>query len=281
MDYMKFYCPSKVNIYLKILDKRGDGYHNIDSIFLPLKNPRDEMEIKRCTGTGIKIECNIKELEKENILFKVYEEFGRSFGLWPGVIVKLKKVIPMGAGLGGGSSNAACLLRYLCVENNIGLHRVEVLDIAKKCGADVPFFFKATQCIVEGIGDIVEEVDLNFDDYYIIVICPNIHISTSWAYEKLDEKRISEGFHYLTIKNIDIKNSPRLLGHMWFNDFEDIVYRKYPELLRIKAITYRLGAKACVLSGSGSALVGLFSRQISLDVIKRTFLREDVQLFIN
>ena len=277
----KFISPAKVNICLRVLNKRGDGYHNIWSIFLPIKEPHDEVEIVSIRDSGIKIECNVKELERENILFKVYEEFGKTIGKWPGIFVKLNKRIPIGGGLGGGSSNAACLLKYLSSFIESSNKELVLKDIAKRCGADIPFFLKGKPCIVEGIGDRLTEIDLSYDDFYLIVLCPDIEISTAWAYKKLDEKRKRPSSEVLTINTFDIKNPSRLLDHIWINDFEEVVFNVYKELLELKALIYRLGAKACVLSGSGAALVSLFSRQISLDMIHNVLTVKKVRVYVN
>ncbi|GAB6888087.1 4-(cytidine 5'-diphospho)-2-C-methyl-D-erythritol kinase [Desulfothermus okinawensis JCM 13304] len=279
---IKLVCPSKVNILLKVLDRREDGYHNLWSIFLPLKNPCDYLYIEESTGTGLNLSCAIKELSKDNILTKAYTEFGKITGIWPGLNVVLEKNIPMGSGLGGGSSDAASLLNYLkgYLNNNEDADRI-IFHVAKKCGADIPFFLKNRPAIVQGIGEKITGIEIDLKGFYIVVFCPSIGISTKWAYEELDKKRGTPDYYGLTIDTFEIKNIPHFGYRLWINDFEDVVLKVQPELLKIKAWCYRLGARACVLSGSGSSIVALFSGLDTIDVVTDFFKQRDVRVFVN
>ncbi len=275
----RFICPSKVNIVLKVLNKREDGYHNLWSIFLPLKNPYDVMEIFDTPEKGFKLECNLKEIEKNNILHKVYEKFGEETGLWPGIFVNLTKGIPIGSGLGGGSSDAACLLKYLGNFLEAGQRENIIFNVAKKCGADIPFFLKNSPCIVEGIGDKLKEIKIDFTGFNLLVLCPDLDISTKWAYGELDRKR--DNHYRLTSSIFDIKYILHLAPMVWTNDFEEVVFFKYKELLGIKALCYRMGARSAVLSGTGSAIVALFSGLDSLDMLKQICRQRGVKVFVN
>ncbi len=277
---MKYICPSKINICLKILDRRKDGYHNLWSIFVPIYSPCDEMEIRKSSKKGLHIDCNIEELKKDNILFNVYKIFGNTTGIWPNIHITLKKSIPMGAGLGGGSSNAAAFLDYLKRYLKVKERDVVINGIAIKCGADVPFFLKKKICIVEGIGEKLREIEMDFGSYYLVVVYPKINISTSWAYKKIDEARARSKWS-LTTPLFDIKYLTHLAGRYWSNDFEDVVFENYRELAKIKAELLILGAKACVLSGSGSSIVALVPNLQILDLIKKNFSGKRVLLFIN
>ena len=274
-------CPSKVNIVLKVLDRREDGYHDLVSIFLPLKNPHDKLYIERVGKKGLNLKCNIKELEYNNIIHKAYVLFGESTGLWPGLNVSLEKNIPIGSGLGGGSSDAATLLKFL--GNYLKCEHKEkvLLDIAKRCGADVPFFLKSKPALVQGIGDKIKEIQVNFHRQYIIVLCPQICISTKWAYRELDKKRETLDSNSLTIDTFEIKNMTHFGYRWWSNDFEDVVLGTYPDLLKIKSRCYMLGARACVLSGSGSAMVALFTGLDSINMVKNFFEQRGLRVFVN
>lgn len=276
----KYICPSKVNICLKILDRRKDGYHNLWSIFVPIYDPCDEMEIGPSDKDGLCIDCNINELKEDNILFKVYKIFGNTTGIWPKIHIRLKKSIPIGAGLGGGSSNAAVFLEYLKRYLDAKEKDAVIYEMAVKCGADVPFFLKKKICIVEGIGEKLREIELAFDKNYLLVVYPNIHISTSWAYKKIDEYRASSETG-LTTFPFDIKYLSHLAGRYWVNDFESVVFETYKDLARIKAELLRLGAKAAVLSGSGSSIVALVPTKEILDLIKKRFSGKRLTLFVN
>ena len=266
---------------LKVLNKREDGYHNLLSIFLPLKNPHDRLYIEKVDKKGLKLKCNIKELEHNNIIYRVYQEFGQSTGLWPGINVRLEKNIPIGSGLGGGSSDAASLLKFLGNYLNREHKEKVLLDIAKRCGADVPFFLKSKPAIVEGIGDKIKEISLNFHGHQLIVLCPSVCISTKWAYRELDKKRESVSFNSLTIDAYEIKKINPCGWRVWVNDFEGVVFKRYPELLRIKSQCYKLGARACVMSGSGASFVALLPGDESVKKIKTLFELKKVKIFVN
>lgn len=274
-------CPCKVNIVLKVLNKREDGYHNLLSIFVPLKNPHDKLYIEKVDKKRLKLKCNLKELENNNILYKVYKEFGQSTGIWPGLNIRLEKNIPIGSGLGGGSSNAATLLKFMGNYLNYEHKDNVLLDIAKRCGADVPFFLISKPAIVQGIGEKIKEIQVNFYRQYIVVLCPSLCISTKWAYRELDKKRETLDFNSLTIDAFDIKYMSHLGCRWWSNDFESVVLKAYPDLLKIKCECYKLGARACVMSGSGSSFVALFSQLDAINKIRRFFEQREIRVFVN
>lgn len=256
----------KVNLGLRITGIRKDGYHDIDSIFYPLPRPSDHIDAFRSNKTGLRIKCCPSELEgKQNILHKAYDIFAQSTGFSPGLKVFLKKNIPIGAGLGGGSANAAAMLLLLnSLYGSKGIPHRELTSLAAKIGADVPFFIHNMPSRVRGIGEILSPVRLNLKGFTMLLICPGIHVDTAWAYRQwdlLEKKSLPDKTHSLTSTTTKDKSSPLEDQLVLSNCFEGPVFRAFPEIGRIKTRMLENGAAACVMSGSGSSLTALFRNQ--------------------
>ena len=184
----------KVNLGLKITDLRADGYHELDSLFCPLDEPYDCLEIcekEDNTEPGLTVICNDSSLDAEhNTLTRCYQLLGAELGLnrLPSLEVRLTKGIPAGSGLGGGSSDAAVLLNYLNAKlGHKKLERDALLKVAAKIGADVPFFLTATPARVRGIGEIIIPVSLDLSRYTLLLIIPQTQVQTKWAYKAYDD----------------------------------------------------------------------------------------------
>ena len=256
----------KVNLYLNILGSRKDGYHELESLFFPLTNPGDKLVISPgSANTGISIQSSLSELDgQNNILAKAYQVFAETSGCRPDLHVQLEKNIPVGAGLGGGSSDAATLITYL-LDNCSGsahLNKDDVLKMALKVGADVPFFLFNKPAWVTGIGEIFTPVNLDFSGHFLLLITPDKQISTAWAYRAWDEKIGSKELgnqkqNCLTRMPTEIKEISLTSQYLFWNSFEELIFNYYPELRDIKKNVMSLGARRYVLSGSGSAMVAL------------------------
>ncbi|MFN2268587.1 MAG: 4-(cytidine 5'-diphospho)-2-C-methyl-D-erythritol kinase [Desulfonatronovibrio sp.] len=256
----------KVNLGLKITGVRKDGYHDIDSIFYPLPKPFDQIDVLRSSNTGLRIKCCPPELEgRQNILHKAYNMFAQSTGFSPGLSVFLHKNVPMGAGLGGGSANAAAmllLLNRLCGSKALGQN--ELISLSAKIGGDVPFFIYNKPSRVRGMGETLTPVHLELTGYKMLLICPGVHVDTAWAYRQWDilEKKLStDKTHSLTSTSTKDKSSPLEDQLVLSNSFEVPVFRAFPEIRRIKTRMFENGAAACVMSGSGSSLIAMFRDQ--------------------
>jgi len=277
---MKIKCGCKVNLYLRVMDKREDGYHTLDTLFYPIATPFDILEIEEKEASAcplpkckrhdfienISVQCDTDAIDlKNNTLTKAYTLYAHATGFAPKINIILKKGIPHGAGLGGGSSDAAALLTYLQKKNPAPLSVDSLVELATKIGADVPFFLINTPCKAKGIGEILAPTTLQLGELklYLVLITPHIHISTKWAFLKLDEER-----KYLTAFHAFDKNHRScfdkdftgdfLEDFFWENDFEALVFSKYPLLGEIKRELIKNGASVALLSGSGSSLFGLF-----------------------
>lgn len=268
----------KVNLYFKITGRRKDGLHEIKSLFYPLDYPHDTLYIYPLTqGKGFQLSCSLNSLEDEiNILSKVWQLFGEKTGFWPDIKLHLHKEIPIGAGLGGGSSDAAVFLKYLqtIASSKSRLSEKALLDLARNIGSDVPFFLFNRPAWVEGIGDEITLLEnLHFSRLCMLVVCPFLHISTAEAYRIWDESQSKDRnksyLNKLLTKDAFIFN--KLFcegGQIWCNSFEDVIFNKYPILRWIKENLLTRGASAVVLSGSGSSMVALVRSKSKLDLIQ-------------
>ncbi|MFO7727387.1 MAG: 4-(cytidine 5'-diphospho)-2-C-methyl-D-erythritol kinase [Desulfonatronovibrio sp.] len=253
----------KINLYLDILAKRKDGYHLLDSVFYPLPRPADSLDVMETPGSELNLKCSPSELENQhNILYKVYNLFARAADFRPGLKIYLHKKVPAGAGLGGGSANAAALFQIL--NRMAGSRRLDhhsLVSLAAQAGADVPFFFSGRPARVRGIGEIISPLSVDLKGLMMILICPPIHVDTAWAYHQWDESTenlYSRPSHSLTSAPATDKDSPLGEQLVLSNSFEKMIFRSFPEIMRIKTSMLENGATACVMSGSGSSLSAFF-----------------------
>ena len=254
----------KVNLYLDIVGVREDGYHEIESLFFPLPAPGDTLEVRLVAGQGLRLSCTLPNLESaQNILSKTYGKFAEATGFAPGVAVHLHKNIPMGAGLGGGSSDAAA---FLCWLNNQATDRsltpADLAALALTLGADVPFFLQQGPAWVTGIGEKLEPAPCDLSGFTVLVVCPGVHVDTKWAYRRWDEMHASGKVN--SRKELTPEMSPIMSlcftkpPKLW-NGFEEVVFQEFPMLYEVKKQILNHFPEACVMSGSGSSFVALFS----------------------
>jgi 4-diphosphocytidyl-2-C-methyl-D-erythritol kinase len=256
---------AKVNLGLNIVAKRTDGYHNIETCFFPV-NWCDVLEIVpsdtiRFTSSGIEIPGN----PDQNLCLKAYHLLKKDFNL-PPVHIHLHKIIPIGAGLGGGSSDAAFTLKNLNTQFELSLTDDQLIEYARQLGSDCAFFIKNNPVLAKEKGDVFEEIELDLYDKKIILIYPKIHVSTADAYGGVQpgkpEKNVGE------ILSQPLVNWKDLLK----NDFEDTIFPKYPEIRKVKESLYESGAVYASMSGSGSAVFGIFENDIDDKIFKETYM---------
>jgi 4-diphosphocytidyl-2-C-methyl-D-erythritol kinase len=245
----------KINIGLNITQRRMDGFHNIETIFYPVPWT-DILEIivseqEDFTFEGIKIECKLKD----NLCYKAWQLLKNDFHL-PPIKLFLYKNIPSGAGLGGGSSDAAFTLKALNKLFSLDLHEDILMQFASKLGSDCAFFIKNQAAYATGKGNIFSEVPLDLSGYYVLIVKPQIHMATAEAYKLVSPQQPANSLTELI--NLPLTK----WGSNINNDFEGPVFRMYPELKTIKDKLYSLGAVYAAMSGSGSAIYGLFTDKI-------------------
>jgi len=254
---------AKVNIGLKILKARDDGYHNIVTVFQEI-NLFDIISIsKKSKGCDFNSNATWLINDKTNLCVIAYEAMKNKFDI-DGVVIDLTKNIPKGSGLGGGSSNAACIMKGIRELYSLNISDKELEEIASQIGADVPFFIRGSIQLGEGIGDRLTPLKINISGKYLIII-PDMEIDTSWAYSKFKNDLDSST---LPINFASLSNEKTIsLDKLKFfeNDFESIVVPAYPEIGKIKEALHALGAGFASLSGSGSTVFGIFNDDVSLD----------------
>jgi len=254
MNSVDLKAHAKVNIGLQVNDRREDGYHNIHTVFQELEL-HDIVSLRK-QHTGWKITINDPKIptDKSNTGVQAYLAIKQQFPQIGGVSISLNKKIPSGAGLGGGSSNAAAVLKGLRELYNLPLIDNDLMHIAATIGADVPFFLSGGTQIGDGIGELLTPINKPIDGYYLLII-PEIFISTAWAYKALKKDLKNEidrpNFAHFLEKN-------NLSKVIFDNDFERIVIPTYPKIGDIKDGLLKTGAKYASLSGSGSTVFGIY-----------------------
>ena len=251
---------AKINLGLNIVEKRPDGYHNLETIFYPI-NLQDALEVTRRENNDKEYTLHISgsPLEGEpedNLVVKAYKLLKKDYpGLLP-VDIHMYKHIPAGAGLGGGSSDAACMIKLLNDKFSLGLSTERMEEYAVKLGADCAFFIRNKPVFATGIGNLFEPVELSLKGYHIILIKPDIFVSTRDAFAEIKPVRPA-----VSLKEI-VKQPMETWKHSMNNDFEDSVFKKFPEIAAIKDELYDLGAVYAAMSGSGSSVYGIFKAPI-------------------
>jgi 4-diphosphocytidyl-2-C-methyl-D-erythritol kinase len=245
----------KINLGLQILKKRADGFHDLETVFYPIPI-KDIVESIRSdsfqfTQSGTAIEGPITD----NICFKAWKLLESRHGISP-VHLHLHKAIPIGAGLGGGSSDAAYTLKLLNQLFQLNLSIETLIDYALELGSDCPFFIINKPAFARGRGEILQSIPLDLSSYRFVLVNPGIHVNTGWAFSQLnfDDARTVAGKIQQIILRPVIEWKEKL-----YNDFEPVVFEKYPEIKQIKATLYDLGAVYASMSGSGSTVFGIFN----------------------
>jgi 4-diphosphocytidyl-2-C-methyl-D-erythritol kinase len=249
--------PCKINLGLNVRAKRLDGYHEIETCFYPVPwtdileiIPSDEVSF---ASTGLSIPGN----SKDNVCLKAYQLLKGDFDLAP-VKIHLHKALPTGAGLGGGSSDAAHTLLLLNRFFDLGLTQEQLKVYASKLGSDCSFFIEGNPMLGKGRGEVLTDLSVNLDGKFIVLVNPEIHVSTAEAYAGITLNPNS--INVKAVVESDIRNWKSELK----NDFESTVFKKYPALAGIKNKLYEHGALYAAMSGSGSTVFGIFESPIDL-----------------
>jgi 4-diphosphocytidyl-2-C-methyl-D-erythritol kinase len=253
VDKISLNAPAKINLYLQVLGKRPDGYHEIDSLMQAI-DLYDHITIEK--SDSIELECDDPSIpsDSSNLAFKAAALLQRA-AYFPGARIILKKRIPSGSGLGGGSSDAAFVLRGLSQLYNLDLSAEQKKEIAGEIGSDVPFFLSSGQAIVEGRGEKIFPVKTPLD-YGVIVITPPIMSSTADTYRKLKIVLTKSPPSTLLKRGIESSSFYRLMKS-FRNDLEEVVLVDIPELKNLKEILIEAGCLYSAVTGSGSAVFGI------------------------
>ena len=254
----------KINLGLHILQKRTDGFHNLETIFYPLPF-QDALEVIQNKNNSPELNFSSSGLPiqgepNENICYKAYYLLKEKYPQLPSIKMHLHKVIPMGAGLGGGSADGAFTLLLLNKKFNLELSEEELIQYALQLGSDCPFFLKNQPCYANGRGELLQSIPLDLSSYKILLINPGIHINTGWAFSQITP----------TSNRVSLKESINLPIAKWKeeirNDFEEPISIAHPEIGQVKELLYKKGALYASMTGSGSTLFGIFEKHISIDL---------------
>ncbi|HEX3009472.1 MAG TPA: 4-(cytidine 5'-diphospho)-2-C-methyl-D-erythritol kinase [Bacteroidales bacterium] len=250
---------AKINIGLHITSKRPDGFHNIETVFYPVPLndvleiiPNDSPNIE-FSNFGIEIPGNTEN----NLCIKAYQALRADFDL-PHVKIILQKNIPMGAGMGGGSSDGAFTLVVLNKMFNLGLTELQLEQYASKLGSDCAFFIRNKPALGSEKGNVLENIAVNLQGLYLVIVKPNVHIGTAEAYAGVTPQ----------IPELSLKEITSLPVNQWKelikNDFEDSIFPKHAEIKEIKDNLYKNGALYASMTGSGAAVFGIFEQEVDL-----------------
>lgn len=248
----------KINLGLHVVSRREDGYHNIETCFYPV--PRYDI-LEAIPSSGFSFDqsgLSIPGASADNLCIRAYQLLKNDFSLAP-VKIHLHKVIPMGAGLGGGSSDAAYMLKLLNDLFHLNLSATQLSTYAARLGSDCAFFTQPQPMLGSGRGEILENIDVNLKGYWLCLVKPDVHVSTAEAYAGMVPQPPARPLK--EILSLPVENWKSLL----VNDFEKTIFGKFPLLNEVKQRLYKSGAAYAAMSGSGSTIFALFKENPSLD----------------
>lgn len=275
MKSIRIKAPAKINFGLFVTRKRIDGFHDIETIFYPL-NLYDELIIKK--SEHLKFNCNNLSLltENNNLVLKAVKLLEKYSGRKLPVEIHLEKNIPIGAGMGGGSSDAAAILLSLNEIFRLGFSTDLLKEFGLELGSDVPFFIRPVPSFATSRGENLSKINFNINKP-ILIINPNIHIATKWAYENIRPDKAA--FDLKELNNFDSSFSS--LKDKVLNVFEEPVFTYYPEIKIIKDYCYQTGAEFSLMTGSGSTIFAIFSSKDDAIKTQNYFKQKNYFTFIN
>jgi len=245
--------PAKVNLRLEILKRREDGYHELRTVFQKISlHDTLHFSLKKEKGISIRADHPKLPLGKKNLVYKAAQSMFKVCGYRGGVHIEIEKKIPLGAGLGGGSSNAAATLMALNKLLEINLSQKELMEMGLGIGADVPFFFLKGAAIGSGIGERLKKQEL--PSLWYVLIYPNFEVSTRWAYEHF--VLTNQQFHFNLHRFL---KTPEAISRILLNHLEEVVSKRYPQINLMKERLLSAGALGALMTGSGPTVFGLFT----------------------
>jgi 4-diphosphocytidyl-2-C-methyl-D-erythritol kinase len=252
---------AKINIGLNIVERRTDGYHNIETVFYPIALC-DALEVlageKKTDYSFISMGIPVDSSVDNNLITKAFYLLKKDFEM-PPIEVFFRKIIPFGAGLGGGSADAAFMLKTLNQLFNLQLSLLELQQYAVRLGADCSFFIENKAVFATGIGNSFSDINLSLKGYYIVLIKPTINVSTVQAYAGVSPQKPSVSL-FDAVQNMPITDWKNVVK----NDFEKNVFGVYPVIEKIKNDLYAHGALYASMSGSGSSVYGIFDKEVNV-----------------
>lgn len=261
---------AKINLGLNVVEKRPDGYHNLQTVFYPVPL-KDALEVQVMDSAfPSDYDCDLKVTnttidgdEQRNLVVRAYQLLKKDFPTLPRIHTHLWKGIPTQAGMGGGSSDCAYMLVLLNQQFQLGLTEKQLIDYAAQLGADCAFFILSRPCYAEGIGEKLQPIDLSLNGYFLAVVRPDIPVSTKEAFSRIHPHYPAQNCRETVMQSVETWRDTLV------NDFEESVFALHPEIGNIKQQLYDMGATYAAMTGSGSALYGLFKERP--DTLSQTF----------
>ena len=261
---------AKINLGLNVVEKRSDGYHNLQTVFYPVPI-QDALEVQVMDeGFPSDVDCDLKTTnipiegdEQRNLVVRAYQLLKGDFPTLPRIHTHLWKGIPTQAGMGGGSSDCAYMIRLLNDLFALGLSDEQMIGYAARLGADCPFFIVSRPCYAEGIGERLQPVRLDLSGWHIGIVRPDIPVPTKEAFSRIRPHYPAKNCRDVVLQPVDTWKNDLV------NDFEESVFALHPEIGQVKEQLYNMGATYAAMSGSGSALFGLFQERP--DMLRQTF----------
>jgi 4-diphosphocytidyl-2-C-methyl-D-erythritol kinase len=278
MDRLTLKSPAKINLFLHVLKKRDDGYHEISTLMQAL-DLCDELTLKKIPK-DVSLSCDHPACptDRQNLAYQAASLLLGEEKVDQGVHIHIKKRIPISAGLGGGSSNAAAALKGVNELFGLGLSVDRLHHLAEQIGSDVPFFLYSGQALARGRGERIQPVRL-FKDYWLVLLCPRLEISSGWAYGRV-RINLTRNRKELNCDILESKRSFLDALPLFENDLEEVVAQKQPIVSRMKAILEDSGAVRSSMSGSGPTVYGLFDQKPQAQEVAGRLSRGDWQIFI-
>lgn len=257
---------AKINLGLNVVEKRPDGYHNLETVFYPV-HIKDALEVyEMAPEFPSPVDCDLKVTniliegdEQKNLVVRAYQLLKQDFPTLPRVHAHLYKGIPTQAGMGGGSSDCGYMITLLNRLFELGLSEQQMIDYAARLGADCAFFIVNRPCYAEGIGEKLQPIGLSLKGWYLAVVRPTIPVPTKEAFSLITPQRPPQNCRDIVMQPVETWREALT------NDFEKSVFTLHPEIGAIKDRLYELGATYAAMSGSGSSLYGLFRQPVNLD----------------
>jgi 4-diphosphocytidyl-2-C-methyl-D-erythritol kinase len=263
---MLVFPNAKINLGLNVIKKRNDGFHNIETVFYPI-NLCDILEIVKSQNkksalfnSGIIINCNTNN----NLCIKALNLIKKDFSL-PEVDIFLHKNIPFGAGLGGGSSNAANVLTVLNTMFCLDISNIRLMQYAAELGSDCAFFIKNKPQHANGRGEIMNDITVDLSGYYFVLIKPNVFVDTANAYAAIKPQKPKIRISEIAMQPVE------KWKYLLKNDFEDVIFEKFPQIKAVKEALYLRGAVYASMSGSGSSVYAFFDKTVDVSDFEKDF----------
>ncbi|HAW60663.1 MAG TPA: 4-(cytidine 5'-diphospho)-2-C-methyl-D-erythritol kinase [Actinobacteria bacterium] len=255
MKTLELRAHAKINLYLDVLGKRGDGYHDIQSVMQSLELA-DEISLSE-ESMDIGVVCSFPLPREENLVWKAAKLLRDEVGVERGALIEITKHIPVAAGLAGGSADVAAVLMGLNLLWDLDLSHDRLLDLGERIGADVPFCLKGGTCLMEGKGERVTSV-ASLPHVWVVVAKPDFEVSTGWAYDRLDRMGISSLLSISEMLAALERGDLREISSLLANIFERVMIEEHPEIESLKKKSIEAGALGALMSGSGPSVFALF-----------------------